>query len=471
MRSLRSRLLVFSLIVLGVAVLLLSALSYRQTVREFDELGDARLALATQTIDALAENAGLRKEGPGAPIDVLVWHSPFMERAVTDEGRTFAIRLGFQYWNQDGRLQLTSDNFQRVPLDAAPTGFADIALRDGHWRVYTLRDTDGDVVRVAEKDEARSALVRATLWEHLAPLVIVVPVLALLIAWSVRRALKPLGNLSEILATRQPEDPAPIALADSPTELAPVIASLNGLAERVQRALDRERQFAANAAHQLRTPLAAALLNLENAAAAQSDELRELALQRAQSGLGRLQRLIQQFLELARLESADRGSSRDRVGLEEILQSELDEAALLAADKDLEIALAIESPATLISGWEPAVRAMVRNLIDNAFRHSPVRGRVEARVSTSDDSVVLEISDSGTGIPHEERLAVLERFKRGGRADLVGTGLGLAIVQQVALLHGGQIELADSRFGSGLLVRLRFPKAPHPAANAPGVPA
>jgi two-component system sensor histidine kinase QseC len=457
MRSLRARIIAFTLIVIGAVLVPLGVISYRKTVQEFDEMGDARLVQSTRTIDVLAENAGLRRTTTAAPLDVLVWRSPFTEHTVTNRGHAYEIRLGFQYWNQDHRLKLTSDNFQTMSLAAAPSGFADIMLPDGRWRVFTLHESDEDIVRVGERYDSRDSIARDLVWEHLIPMLVALPILALLVGWAVRRALRPLDSLSSDLATRQPDEARPIVLPEAPRELEPVLASLNGLVDRVHAALDRERFFAADAAHQLRTPLAAALLHLENAAATESAELRAVALRRAHEGLGRLQHLVNQFLELARWETADREPAREAVDLAACVRAEVEEAALLAADKDLEVSIVIETSGVRILGWEPALRALTGNLVDNAFRYTPARGRMEVRISANEGATLLEVSDSGPGIPAEEREAVLERFRRGHRADLHGSGLGLSIVCRIANLHGARVDLGDSRLGSGLCVRVQFP--------------
>jgi two-component system sensor histidine kinase QseC len=207
----------------------------------------------------------------------------------------------------------------------------------------------------------------------------------------------------------------------------------------------------------LRTPLAAALLHLENAAATESPELRAVALGRAHEGLGRLQHLVHQFLELARWETAEREPARETVDLEACVRSEVEDAGLLAADKDLEIEIIMPASQGQIRGWDPAIRALVRNLVDNAFRYTQAHGRVEVRVSANEGALLLEVNDSGPGIPPEEREVVLERFRRGRSADLQGSGLGLSIVCRIAHLHGARVELRDSRFGSGLCVLVRFP--------------
>lgn len=464
MRSLRARVMAFTLIVISAVLVPLGILSYHKTVEEFDELGDARLVQSTRTIDVLAEHAGLRKPSTGAPLDVLIWRSPFRERTVSARGHAYEIRLGFQFWSPDHRLKLASDNFQSVALAATPSGFADLVLQDGRWRIFTMYDPDGDVIRVAERYDSRNGIARDLLWEHLIPMLVALPVIALLVGLAVHRALRPLDSLTRDLGTRLPDDITPITLPGVPRELAPVLASLNGLVNRVHTALDRERHFAADAAHQLRTPLAAALLHLENATATESPDLRTIALRRAQEGLGRLQHLVNQFLDLAHWETVEREPERELVDLEACVRTEVEDAAMLAAEKDLEVSIMIQDAPARICGWETAIRALVRNLIDNAFKYTPARGRVDVRVYTDKRGTLLEVNDSGPGIPLEQRTTVFERFRRGHSADIHGSGLGLSIVGRIAHLHDAAVEFGASRFGSGLCIRAVFP-----AANSPSV--
>lgn len=455
-RSLHVRVIAYVLAVIALVMLPLLWFGYRQTLREFDELGDARLVQATRTIDVLAENAGLRNPQAGAPLDVLVWRNPFQEPTLTADGHAYEVLLGFQFWNGEDQLRVTSDNFQGLGLNATPLGFADEILDGNRWRVFTLREADGDTIRVGERYDSRNAIARGLVWEHVAPMLIALPLLALLLSWGVRRALRPLDALSRDLSARRPDASSPVELAQTPRELEPVLASLNELLSRVRASLARERQFAADAAHQLRTPLASALLHLENAIAAESVVSRNRALGLAQEGLGGLRRLVNQFLELARWEADRCELRRDAVNLEACVRAEVEEAALLAADKDLEVTV-ISAPVTqFVFGWEAALHALAHNLIDNAFRYTPAGGRVEVRLAATQSGPRLEVSDSGPGIAPEHRAAVLQRFHRAS-ADTTGHGLGLSIVGRIAELHGATVELSDSPFGSGLCVAVQFP--------------
>jgi two-component system sensor histidine kinase QseC len=457
MRSLRDRVTVYVLLAIGAVLVPIGIVSYRNIMAEFDALADARLVQATRTIDVLAENAGLRNPQPAAPLDVMVWRSPFEGSTLVGGGHPYEARLGFQYWNANDRLQVTSDNFEGVSLAATRPGFSDLMVQGNLWRVFTLRETDNDTVRVAERYDSRNSIARALLFEHVTPVVIAVPMLTLLVGWAVRRALRPLDTLSRSLSTRQIEDTAAIQMAQTPRELEPVMKSLNGLLDRVHATLERERQFTADAAHQLRTPLTGALLHVENAMASDDAESRQLALERAHEGLGRLQRLVSQFLELARWDAKDHEFMGELVDLEACVRTEIEDAALLAADKNLELTVTIENPGIRLLGWEPALRALVRNLIENAFRYTPAGGQVEARLSKNAPGVLLEVSDSGPGIPVDQRVAVLQRFRRGSTADVDGHGLGLPIVCRIAELHGATVELRESRYGRGLCVAVNFP--------------
>ena len=144
--------------------------------------------------------------------------------------------------------------------------------------------------------------------------------------------------------------------------------------------------------------------------------------------------------------------------LEACVRTEIEDAALLASDKNLELSVVVDSPEVRVRGWEPALRALVRNVIDNAFRYTPAGGQVEARLSRKESGVALTISDSGPGIAHADRSAIFERFRRGRTADTTGTGLGLAIVARIAELHGATVTVRESHFASGLCVEVVFPE-------------
>lgn len=455
MQSLKRRITVLVLGCLATVLPPLVALSYRFTMEEVDELGDARLAQNARTISALVGDAATT--ATNMPLEVTAWKREHGKQPLTVRGHPYEVQIGFQYWNEANVLLANSENFGDVPLDAAPAGFADIQIRGRHWRVFTLLDGSRHWVRVGERYDSRREIARALAVEAIAPLLIGLPLLALLVGWAVRRGLAPLRVLAERVATRRPGEHEPIGGSALPREIEPLIAALNGLFGRAGEQLRREREFTANAAHELRTPLAGALLQIENAQAAATPDARTQSLRQATRGLDRLHRIVNQMLELARWDTAT-APVFEAVDLARCVDEELAELGAAAADRDLEIAVTVEPAARRIDGWEPGLRTLLRNLLDNAVRYSDRGDRVEISLAGDAGRTRLSISDRGPGIEPAQREAMLERFRRGRDGRGEGSGLGLAIVARIAELHRARLTLGDGD-GSGLRVDIVFPRA------------
>ncbi|MBO9661868.1 ATP-binding protein [Dokdonella sp.] len=457
MFSLKARITALVLGCLAAVLLPLVALSYRFTMEEVDELGDARLAQNARTIGALVSDAGAQALAANAPLQVDVWRRAHGKQPLTVRGHPYEMQIGFQYWDGANRLLLNSDNLAEVPLDAAPAGFADIQVKGRHWRVFTLLGENQHWVRVGERYDSRREIARALAVEAIAPLLIGVPLLALLLGWAVRRGLAPLHVLAERVAARRPDQNEPIGGSALPREIEPLVAALNGLFGRAGAQLRREREFTANAAHELRTPLAGALIQVENAQAAATPAAREQSLRQAALGLGRLSRLVNQMLELARWDAAQ-PPAFERVDLGRCIDEELAELGAAAADKDLEIAVVVDPAARHVDGWEPGLRTLLRNLLDNAMRHSERGGRIEVTLAGESGRARLAIRDHGPGIEPALRQAMLDRFRRGDDRHGGGSGLGLAIVARIAELHRTRLVLGEGE-GGGLRVEVVFPAA------------
>jgi Signal transduction histidine kinase len=273
------------------------------------------------------------------------------------------------------------------------------------------------------------------------------------VAWVVRRSLKPLRTLSQELESRaatsfDPIDPQPVM-----QEMQPVVRAMNDLFTRTRQAFDTQQMFVADAAHELRSPLAALKVQIQMLGRAQDEPTRQLALQRLGSGLDRATHLVEQLLALARADSG---------GQETASPTSLTQAARLALSDTLELAQTRSVDAGLEQADELEVNAppnglrmLARNLVDNALRYTPTGGRVDVRVRRDGSRAVLEVDDSGPGIPTEDRPRVFDRFYRRENSPPGGSGLGLAIVQSVAERSGAQLSLLDSPIG-GLRVRVEF---------------
>jgi two-component system sensor histidine kinase QseC len=455
MRSLNGRI---SLLVLAALTLLLipfGILSYLKTMEEVDELSDARLAQSARTITLLASEAGSAWVKSTTPIDVENWRGARGDPEFTVHGHKYEAQIGFQYWGSDNRLHLTSHNLLNVTLEASPAGFADASIDGKHWRVFTLFGADRDWVRVAERYDSRREIARALALENAAPLLIGLPLLALLTGFAVRRGLKPLRELAEHLAARRPDHVGPIGFADIPLEVEPLVMSLNGLLRRLRTLLEHERRFTADAAHELRTPLAGVVVQIDNALASAERTHAASALGQARHGIDRMSHTINQMLDLARWDAGPVAPPVQAVDLATVVRAELEEISPRAIEKDLEVVLNADAYAPSIEGWEPGVAVLIRNLVDNAVAHSPPHGRIDIAIETRDGAAVLAISDQGPGIPEELRTRVFARFRRGVENG-EGSGLGLAIVARIAELHGAEVRLVDAR-GGGLRVEVVFP--------------
>ncbi len=465
MHSLRSRI---SVLVLGVIVgvlIPLVTLSYVFMIGEVDELSDARLAQNARNIHALVADAG--SSAASVAREIVPWRRERDGQPSKQPGHSYETQIGFQVWTGAHALLLDSTNLRDVAFDAAPIGFADISIGPHRWRVFTLADADGTRIRVGERYDSRREISHALAIEAIVPFVIGLPLLALLVGWAVRRGLRPLRVLAGQLVERRPDSTEALAVAKLPREMEPVIAALNGLLHRVRGLLQHERQFTANAAHELRTPLAGALMHVENAQAAATHAATADALDKAGQGLARLTRIVNQMLELARWDAAAAAHEFRAVDLRRCVDEELQELGALAADKDIEFAINSAPDACIVDGWEPGLRALLRNLLDNAIRYSFAGGRVTITIVPHANGTRLSITDHGPGIEPVRRTAMFERFQRGPEGISTGSGLGLSIVARIAELHRARITLTDADAHEGLRVDVDFARP----ATPPGSPA
>lgn len=460
--SLHGRLRWLIIVVLAAVLLPLGVLSFKRTVREVGELSDGRLAQSARTLQVLIAQADLdalqRRDADRVlvPIEARLIGSPPRQRY------TYESEVGFQVFEHTGRLVLATANLAGMPPPrAGDADFQDVRLGSYRWRLFTLHDTANRVViRTGERYDSRDEIMHAVWLEHSLPLLVGLPLLALLVGWAIRRGLRPLEALTRALSSREPGSHEPVLLRDAPLELQPVLAALNEQLTRLEDALERERRFSADVAHELRTPLASAMINLENAMASADPAEVDVALGSTQHVIAELARRIEQLLALARLEAGAASGQRARVDLAAVATGVLEELAPVIAESGVELSVARLAPQLVVHGYEAALAALLRNLLENALRHVPAGGQVQLSIERGERAALIDVIDDGPGIPAERRASVFARFHReaGSRGD--GFGLGLSIVQRAAQLHDASIELLDSPYGSGLRVRVTIP-LPH----------
>ncbi|WP_114240406.1 ATP-binding protein [Dyella sp. C9] len=458
--SLQGRLRWLILGVLALVLVPLGIFSLQRTIHEVAELSDGRLAQSARTLQVMIRNIGLPalQQHAGDQGVVVPITAKSMQELVL-HGHTYESEVGFQVFDHDGRTLMATGNLGALPPPAAgQVGFTDVRLGRYRWRLFTLPPTpDGVVVRSAERYDSRRDITRALWMEHALPPLIALPVLALLVGWAVRRGLRPLDALAGQLARRRPGSHETLRIADAPRELEPVLAALNDQFDQLEDALERERRFSADVAHELRTPLASTMINLENAEASRDSREGDAALASARESLAALARRVEQLLSLARLESSSRKQRRTEVDLLAVARTVIEELSPLIADSDAELDVILPPGHLAVQGHEVALAALMRNLLENALRHVPDGGQVQLAIRAEGAAAVIDVVDNGEGIAPERRAAVFARFHREASSRGEGYGLGLSIVQRAAQLHDASIELLDSPLGRGLRVCVRIP--------------
>lgn len=446
--SLRRRLLLLSLSTVILAWAVVAALSYRDARHEIDEVFDAQLVESAQLLVAQVGHEPEELEIPQAR----EWH-PYQRRIV------------FQAWDSSGRLVLRSAGAPMEALAPQAEGFGDSVLGGQRWRTFSLQEPEHGIrILVGERYDVRRELATRIALRVLYPLLLALPLLGLALWVSIGRGLVPLKRLAGEVKERDPQNLAPFDPGAAPAETAPLVEALNRLFDRLKRAFDSERRFTADAAHELRTPLAALKTQAQVALTATGLEERRHALEQVVRGVDRATRLVEQLLTLARLDPDSAEMKREPVDLRSLAASCLAESVLYALEKEVDLSLA-EGPKVLALGDATMLAALVRNLVGNAIRYTPSGGEVRVSLLLDGGRPVLEVTDTGPGIPSDEREAVFRRFYRGLGSGEGGSGLGLSIVKRIADLHGANLALSAGKGERGLRVRVAFP--PCPPAGGP----
>jgi two-component system OmpR family sensor kinase len=362
----------------------------------------------------------------------------------------FAIEI----WSADGtRLEYSQSRIEFPPV--AHRGHASVHTAEGPWRTYTLQQP-GVTIRVAQPMSIRDRLAAKAALRTLMPFFLLVPLLAVIVWFVVTRGLKPLETVARAVRSRSPASLDALDDRSVPQEVQPVVSSLNDLLERLTRALEMQRAFVADAAHALRTPLTALDLQIQLAERASDPGERAAAFEALKQGVERTTHLVEQLLTLARNEPEAAARPLAEVDLGALAAEAVANHAQLAETRGVDIGLAEREATGAVFGESDALRTLLSNLIDNALRHTPRGGKVDVSVRRTRAAALMEVVDTGPGIPTEERSRVFDRFYRGA-TDVQGSGLGLAIVKNIASRHGATVELDSGPQGRGLAVRVFFP--------------
>ncbi len=443
--SLRQRLTLMIMASLLAVWGAMAVFSYRESHEEINELLDAQLQQGANII-LLLDLKRLQR--------LVDNESEVIEDHDGDEDRQ-GKALPFQVWDGNGRLLLHNASAPHIPFRAG-SGLDTIREQDKTWRTLALwNHKQGFQVRVFEDAQQRSHLAGGIMRRMLAPLLFALPGLALLIWLSIGRGLQPLQALSAAIAARSADKLDPITLSSVPKEVQALVASLNGLLQRLSHSMAQERRFTADAAHELRTPLAAIKVQAEVALAAQDRQQRDQALHGIIEGINRTTRLSEQLLMLARLDHLA-PESQQTVDLAELARQCAARHADSALDKDIDLSVSASAPCQ-IRGDPVLLEALIGNLIDNAIRYTQPQGCIEVGILPVGERKSLSVKDDGPGLSEQDRERVLHRFYRAEGNGASGSGLGLSIVERIAQVHRATLALETGLQGKGLGVRIIFP--------------
>jgi len=452
--SIKRRLLVGLLSITAIVIILATVKNYFDTRHEIEELFDAQLVQAARSLLALSSHE-LHEQI--AYDDQITGEDSTLHDAGPIQIHKYEQSLEFQIWliGTDRHLAVRSESAPNTPLTDQEKSFTDINVKGTHLRVYALTNEENTIqVQVAENYAEREKLSNAIALQLMASLAIILPLLAILISVVVAKTLEPLNRIAREIEIRGGEDLHAVSDKGVPNEAKPLIKALNQLFNRLHIAFENISRFTADAAHELRTPLAGLKVNTQVALSANDDAVRNEALKIVLSSVDNTVVLVEQLLVLSRLDPEEGLSKNEQTDLHEICEEIIADMATDAIRKKIEIGLDAINPA-MVMGRHAMLIILLRNLIQNAIRYTPQQGIIDVTLKQEGAQICLTISDSGPGIPEKEREDVFRRFYRVRGSDAPGTGLGLSIVQRIVEIHQAKLTLATSPH-RGLQVNVWF---------------
>jgi signal transduction histidine kinase len=426
--SIKRFLLIYITLATLVIYALISLASYWVSKVELDELYDTNLqqvatAIAAQHL-AIQDTIHLYRNnqvGSGTKIE---------------REEEFYVRV----LARDGTVLYVSHPEVKVPLSSSLGLFTQIS-QGKQWRFFVVNAKE-ETIQVAQSLRLRKDTINETAYSLMASQLLFIPVLVLLIFFAISKALLPLSILTKEIQFRNSDDLNPFADDKVPSEIKPLVKSLNVFMCKVSFMVGVLKRFTSDAAHELRTPITALKLQLTVLEQAKSIFERESAIQNLKAGINRSEKLVSQLLTLARLEPGNQSRQIRSFDLLALVKESFEELLPLAQEKYIDLGL-IKAEQCEVFGVQQEIKVMINNVLDNAIRYTPNGGKIDVSVFNQAGNIVLEVKDSGLGIPQNDIEHVFERFYRGENQNIAGSGLGLSIVKEIASQHSATIELSN----------------------------
>ena len=363
-------------------------------------------------------------------------------------------RVSVQTWTDTGKLVHESQTTDRLPRQTK-LGFSDLEVDGNLWRVFVA--SDGQLLaQVAQRWSARMEIANHAAAAAAVPLLAAFPIAWMALIFGLDQLLQRLAGFSNALAVRSVDAKDPIILGKMPDEFVPIINAINSLIDRHQRAVEQQKQFVSEAAHELRTPLAALQIQIDNLGSRSDLETRSEISKELSGGIRRAGAMVGQLLKMARLDGALVSSREADLDLKELMVSVVSDFVLTSAKRGVELSMTIDETPP-IKGYDADIRLLFTNLIDNAIRYTTRGGNVEVLIKRGSSGVSVEIVDSGIGISDDALPRIFDRFYRAAPADIEGTGLGLAIARKIAERNSFQLTIANRQDRKGVLAQVLIP--------------
>lgn len=447
--------------IVGATVLILGSVSYATywvLEHETDEIFKARLATSARVLEALISEQ-IENRPIGQPISIALPANIETNSSVNGDskGQEYERKIAFQVWSEAGLLLAKSESAPEKPLTQFREGSSNEMVDDEYWEVFALK-SGGIWVLAAEHNEILDEKTHKLALAILTPFFFGTLLLLLVVNWLLLSNLRPLKALAEKISSREPESLLPIHFEVAPLELKPIIYELNGLLARVDKAFKREQWFIDAAAHELRTPIAALQLHVQNALVATTEEDRELSLNKALEGLRRTTRLAEQLLAYSRVAGATDSETRGFLALDVVCQDVLRSYKPVLDNRNQSVDFTVNGEC-VIQAELGKIERLIQNLLDNASKYGDSPGGLEVTLSAYPDAVELVVGNTGSQISDSQKSAIFEPYFRILGSKASGTGLGLAIAKQIVQQIGGTIFVRDmeKKLGTEFIVRIPLP--------------
>ena len=444
--SLRRRLTWYVVLTLLVMTAVSGIAIYQGTTQEADEIFSASLVQTARILDGLISR------------DAIDANREQLMRALESapEAHKYERKLFFVVVDADGKLLLHSRQAPGIPDKVVDSGFSEFRFEGKKWFTFTLNSSRENLrIIVGERSEIREEITEYIGGGLLVPLLLLTPLVLWLLWQIIGVALKPLQDVTDQLKQQDLKDLNTINVADVPREISPLVNALNQMIEDLDAAYARERRFVSDASHELRNPLAALLINVENAIEESQGRESLETMESMKTSIQRLAHMVSQLLELSHFENPSSDQEFAQVDLGRICERVIDAMKTQADEKGLQIELQLPQEKCLIMGAESLLTSLVSNLVDNAVNYCDANCRIRVRCERKDNCIQLSVDDSGPGLKADEREKAMGRFYRAADTNTRGAGLGLSIVKSIAENHHATVELDQSDLG-GLAARVRF---------------